>query len=107
MEFKSFTELAKKMAGDKSLLQNFDFNGLFNGDITGKPAELLQQFYHQWGNYLDPVSAVMSVVYIVLGWIAKALFVIANSLENVFNSLFNDDFGGNPPTLVGGWIAHT
>lgn len=20
---------------------------------------------------------------------------------------FNDDFGGNPPTLVGGWIAHT
>ena len=48
MEFKSFTELAKKMAGDKSLLQNFDFNGLFNGDITGKPAELLQQFYHQW-----------------------------------------------------------
>lgn len=105
MEFKSFTELAKKMAGDKSLLQNFDFNGLFNGDITGKPAELLQQFYHQWGNYLDPVSAVMSVVYIVLGWIAKALFVIANSLENVFNSLFKlfGLFGylGNDQTLIG------
>ena len=105
MEFKSFTELAKKMAGDKSLLQNFDFNGLFNGDITGKPAELLQQFYHQWGNYLDPVSAVMSVVYIVLSWIAKALFVIANSLENVFNSLFKlfGLFGylGNDQTLIG------
>lgn len=105
MEFKSFTELAKKMAGDKSLLQNFDFNGLFNGDITGKPAELLQQFYHQWGNYLDPVSAAMSVVYIVLGWIAKALFVIANSLENVFNSLFKlfGLFGylGNDQTLIG------
>jgi len=25
----------------------------------------------------------------------------------VMAPIFNDDFGGNPPTLVGGWITHT
>lgn len=105
MEFKSFTDLVNTMAEHKNLIQNFDINGMFNGDIVGKHAQYLQDFYQQWSVYLDPVSAIMSVVYTVFGWLAKALFVIANAMENVFNSLFKlfGLFGylGDSNTLIG------
>lgn len=62
--------------------------GSLNNEIEGEKGQKLASFYQYWHNYLDATPAVLTVINKLLGGMAKALYMMTLSLENVFNNLF-------------------